>query len=239
MATILAIDTTSEHGSVALERDARLLECREIHAQQSFSRVIFDEVTALLARHNVRLPDIDVYAAASGPGSFTGVRVGLAAAKGLAAAHGRLVAPVSNLEATALMAGGGARILIPLLDARRGELYACAYERAESPEGVVLRPLMEEVVRRPAALEERLHGLNLPPAETVLCGPDVERLAITGFERRVTGRALAPAVAELARQAHRAGRALAPEIAEANYVRRSDAEIFNKPVPATGEPGEK
>lgn len=235
---ILAIDTTTEHGSLALQRGEQLLECHEVQAHQAFSKVLFAEMRALLERHRVALHQVDLFAAAAGPGSFTGVRVGLTAAKGLAAVQGKGVAPVSNLAATAAMAPPGPRILVPLLDARRGELYAGVYERGDinDPNGS-LRLLMEEMVARPLDLAEQLARLNLPPAETAFCGPEVERLsvlwsggadALAGFSRLVTGQALAAAVARLAWAAYRRGQVATPEAADANYVRRSDAEIFQK-----------
>ncbi len=231
---ILAVDTTSANGSLALLRDAELLECREVQAAQSFSGVLFGEIEALLGRHLVALPEVDVYAAASGPGSFTGVRVGLTAAKGLAVAHGKRVVAVSNLAATAWLAceTAGAslpRLLIPVLDARRSEVYAGVYERVTGalPSGP-LRLIMPEVVIAPAALEERLAGLRLPPDDTAFCGPDVERLQLAHFRRLATGRALAGAVARLAWHAHQVGASLPPEEADANYVRGSDAKMPGK-----------
>lgn len=223
---ILAIDTTTEYGSLALQRGEDLLECQEVHAQQAFSRVLFGEISALLERHGLWLEDVELFAAAAGPGSFTGVRVGLTAAKGLAVVKGKRVVPVSNLAATAALAPPGPRILIPVLDARRGELYAGVYERAEGGKPLPLRPLMEEIVVGPAALEERLAGLSLPLADTAFCGPEVGRLPLAHFARLETGRALAAAVARLARFAYQSGQAATPEAAAANYVRRSDAEIF-------------
>lgn len=240
---VLAIDTTTEHGSLALQRGEQLLECREVHAHQAFSRVVFAEIRALLERHQTSLREVDLFAAASGPGSFTGVRVGLTAAKGLAAVHGKKVAPVSNLAATASLAPAGPRILIPLLDARRGELFAAVFERAE-PEDAhsPLRPLAEELVARPPALAEQLATLRLPPQDTAFCGPEVARLselvsggqsALARFARVVTGPALAAAVARLALVAYSGGQVLTAEAADANYVRRSDAEIF-QPNPTKG-----
>jgi tRNA threonylcarbamoyladenosine biosynthesis protein TsaB len=230
---ILAVDTTSAHGSLALLQGRQLLECLEVEAPQSFSRVLFGEIESLLERHNLTLPEIDLYAAAAGPGSFTGVRVGLTAAKGLAVAHGKRVAPVSNLAATALLACELAeaslpRLLIPVLDARRGELYAGVYERvSDAPPAMPLRLVMQEVVGPAAALQERLAGLPLALDDAAFCGPDVERLPLAHFRRLTTGRALAGAVALLAWHAHQAGASLVPEEADANYVRRSDAEIFS------------
>ena len=241
---VVAIDTTTEHGSLALQRGQQLLECRSVHAREAFSRVVFQEIRALLERNQVGLAEVDLFAAAAGPGSFTGVRVGLTAAKGLAAVAGKPVAAVSNLEATAALAAPGPRVLIPLLDARRGELFAGVYERTDpvSPDGA-LRRLAGEIVARPGALEEWLAGLKLPASEAAFCGPDVERLfalfsacqgAAAHFACLVTGRALAAAVARLGYVAYCNGQVLTAEDADANYVRRADAEVLrsssrNKP----------
>ena len=221
---ILAMDTSGEHGSLALQRDEQLLECHELRAPQGFSNVLFGEICALLARHRASLEEVEVYAVAAGPGSFTGVRVGLTAAKGLAVARGKGVAPVSTLAATAVLAPPGPRILIPVLDARRGELYAGVYQREP------LRPMLPETVARPAELEQRLAALNLSVRETAFCGPDLAKLPLTCFPRLPTGRALAGAVAHLAWEAYRNGRLATAETADANYVRRSDAEIFSRPT---------
>ena len=114
---ILAIDTTSEFGSLALARDADILEVVSLHSREGFGHLIFQQIVALLERHGLKLGDINGYAAASGPGSFTGVRVGLTADKGLAEAHGKQVVPVSNLLALAY--AGERDLRATVLDARR------------------------------------------------------------------------------------------------------------------------
>ena len=86
---ILALDTTGEYGSLALLEDERVLEEVLLHSPEGFGHILFSELEALLSRHNVGFNGIDVFASASGPGSFTGVRVGLTAVKGLAEATGR------------------------------------------------------------------------------------------------------------------------------------------------------
>src|SRR5712692_10509918 len=124
--TVLTIDTTSEFGSLALARDAEMMEAVSLHSREGFGHLIFQEIVALLGRRGLKLPDIEGYAAASGPGSFTGVRVGLTAAKGLAEAHGKRVVPVSNLLALAY--GGRGELRAVLVDARRGEIYGAVYD---------------------------------------------------------------------------------------------------------------
>jgi tRNA threonylcarbamoyladenosine biosynthesis protein TsaB len=236
---ILALDTTQEHGSLALERGEELLECREVSAPQAFSRVVFDEIVRLLSAHGASIPDVEVYGVAAGPGSFTGVRVGLAAAKGLAQVHGKRIVPVSNLAAIASLAWmrpeTTARVLVPVLDARRKEVYAGVYEQV-SPErqaGMPLPPrpraLCQDMVIAPGRLEERLAGMNLPAGPIAFCGPDIEKFELKAFPLVVTPRAIAGAIARLALAAWQAGEAQPPGAVDANYVRRSDAEIFSKP----------
>ena len=127
---LLAIDTTSEFGSLALflggANDGQVVEEVALHSPDGYAHVMFPEIEALLSRHNLKITDIEGFAAAAGPGSFTGVRVGLTAAKGLAEATGRKVVAVSNLQA---IASFGTRALrAPVIDARRGDIFGAVYD---------------------------------------------------------------------------------------------------------------
>jgi tRNA threonylcarbamoyladenosine biosynthesis protein TsaB len=192
---ILALDTTGEHGSIALVEGGAVLEEVAIESPDGFAHVVFGEIEALLARHHLTLEEIDVFAAAAGPGSFTGVRVGLSAAKGLAEATGRKVAAVSNLRAVASLGTGALRAAV--IDARRGEIYGGVYNRA-------LNPVCEEVV-----MPREQWLATLPPDAEIVEGDH---------------RPLAAAIGRIA--------ALHPELSrdpaeiDANYVRRSDAELL-------------
>ena len=105
---VLALDTTTRGGSVAVARDARVLDLLEGDpARPHAERVPADLVTSL-ERAGASLADVDVFAVAVGPGSFTGLRIGIAAIQGCAFAAGRPVVGVSALEALALAAAGGA-----------------------------------------------------------------------------------------------------------------------------------
>lgn len=115
---ILALDTTSEQGSLALLQGEQVLEERVLLAPDGFGHILFGEIEAMLARHGFRVAGVDLFAAAAGPGSFTGVRVGLTAVKGLAEACGKPAVAVSNLRALKAMG------VEPVIDARRGEVYA-------------------------------------------------------------------------------------------------------------------
>jgi tRNA threonylcarbamoyladenosine biosynthesis protein TsaB len=218
---ILALDTTSEFGSLALAEADGVREVLPVHSKEGFGHVIFGPIVSLLERHGLKLEDIEGYAAASGPGSFTGVRVGLTIAKGLAEANGRKVVPVSNL--LALAAAGEGDLRVPVIDARRGEVYGAVYDAD-------LRPVVEEIV----APWQTLLAM-LPERDVVFVSADFQPfragLAGTRYEsaRVITApRALAGPVALVALRAFAAGRALLPEQVDANYVRRSDAELLWK-----------
>jgi tRNA threonylcarbamoyladenosine biosynthesis protein TsaB len=210
---VLAIDTTGDVGSIALAGEGGLIEEVVLDSPDGFAHVLFNEIELLLERHSLNFWEIAAFASASGPGSFTGLRVGLTAAKGLAEATGRKVIAVSNLQALAWYGSRPLRAVV--LDARRGEVYGGVYNAA-------LQLVQEEVVAKlpvwlaclpQGELEIVTHGfplgLGTPPivqAPRALAG-SIGRIA---FERLLTGAALDPA-----------------EI-DANYVRRSDAELLWK-----------
>jgi tRNA threonylcarbamoyladenosine biosynthesis protein TsaB len=214
---ILSIDTTSEFGSIALRDTDRILEEVPLHSPDGFGHILFQRIEQLLARHNVSIDQIDCFAAASGPGSFTGVRVGLAAVKGLAEATGKRVVAISNLRALAFF--GTARLRATVLDARRGEVYGSVYnDRLE-----IVAP--EVVMRFPAWLATLPHDTfefiasdffpfrgSVDPNIPVITAP----------------RSLAAAVANIACIDYGQDRASDPGAIDANYVRRSDAELFWK-----------
>jgi tRNA threonylcarbamoyladenosine biosynthesis protein TsaB len=198
-ARLLAIDTTSESGSLALIEGARVVEEVALHAPEGFAHVIFGEIAALLSRHGLALDEIDCFASASGPGSFTGVRVGLTAVKGLAAATGRRVVAVSNLEALASLGKRAWRA--PVIDARRGEVYGAVYD-AES------RCIQREVVMK---YDDWVRTL-----------PEGDLEIVRG------GMPLGGAIGKIAAAKFASGLGVDPAEIDANYVRRSDAELFWK-----------
>jgi tRNA threonylcarbamoyladenosine biosynthesis protein TsaB len=206
---LLAIDTTREFGSLALARGEAVIEELSLHEPSGFAHVLYSHLDALLRRNQIRLDAIDCFAAASGPGSFTGVRVGLACIKGLAEALGKPAFAVSSLQA--LSCFGAAPLRAPLLDARRGELYGAVYDEAATL-------VMPEVV---AKLDAWLP--TLPPAvEFVALAP------ISDLRSTLAPAAQAGAIARLAARRFFRGEASDPALLDANYVRRSDAELFWK-----------
>ena len=212
---ILAIDTTSEYGSLALARGEQVIDVVSIHSREGFGHLVFQQILGLLERHALSLADIEGYAAASGPGSFTGVRIGLTAAKGLAEAHGKRVVAVSNLKALAYAGEGEQRA--PVIDARRGEVYGAVYDAG-------LRVVVDEVVAPWARFLEMIGDRHVTFVAT-------DATPFEGAHVVVVGRALAGAVAGVASRVFAEGKALLPEEVDANYVRRSDAELMWKEGP--------
>jgi tRNA threonylcarbamoyladenosine biosynthesis protein TsaB len=198
---ILSIDTTSESGSIALTEANIVIEELALHAPEGFGHVLFGHIQHLLDRNGTTVHQLECFAAASGPGSFTGVRVGLAAVKGLAEATGKRVVAVSNLRALAFF--GSAPLRATVIDARRGEVYAAVYNSR-------LELVMPEVVVK---LDTWLPAL---PA-------GYELISTVGAPR-----ALAAAIGHIAWDEFTAGRSSDPAGIDANYVRRSDAELFWK-----------
>jgi len=194
---LLAIDTTSEFASIALAEGGRVLEEVAMESPDGFAHVMFPDIERLLERHGLKITDVDGFAAAAGPGSFTGVRVGLTAAKGLAEATGRKVAAVSNLQAVASFGTGALRV--PMIDARRGDIFGAVYDA----------------------------DLRLAGSEVVMKMDDFLRTVPAGAEViSEIPKMLAGAIARIAEKRFEAGLGQDPAEIDANYVRRSDAELM-------------
>ncbi len=207
---ILALDTTGDPGSIALVEDGRIVEEVTMTSPDGMAHVLFGEISTLLARHRVAIGQIDLFASASGPGSFTGVRVGLAAAKGLAEATGRKVLAVSNLQALAWF--GSLPLRATVIDARRGEIFGAVYDAN-------LELVSDEVVTK---LDPWLAALPPGDLEFITAGFPLD----VPQPVRIAPLALAGAIGRIA--AGRAHLAQDPAAIDANYVRRSDAELMWK-----------
>jgi tRNA threonylcarbamoyladenosine biosynthesis protein TsaB len=219
--TILALDTTSEFGSLALRMNGETIAQVALHSTEGFAHVIFQAIQQLLGDADKSLDQIDCFAAASGPGSFTGVRVGLSAVKGLAEAMGKPAVGVSNLRAMSSFGNLAHRAVV--LDARRGEVFAAIYNAQ-------LEIVVPEAVLKFSAW---LDTLSLPSYEFIWISGAPFRSALEGtrFAQMPfveVPRSLAAAVARCAEIDGQSGKWLDPAALDANYVRRSDAELFWK-----------
>ncbi len=123
---ILALDTSSDLASVALRKNGLTLHEEAIATTDGQSHLIFQMIQTVLDNAGIAVSEIDCFASALGPGSFTGIRICLAAAKGLAHAMNKPAAGISNLRALATF--GTAALRNPILDARRGQIYTALYK---------------------------------------------------------------------------------------------------------------
>lgn len=124
---LLSIDTSGPACSAALLADDRLLGEIVINSALTHSETIMPAVDELLSRENLTCADVDLFAVAAGPGSFTGVRIGVCAAKGMAHATGKPCARVNSLDALAAGLPFVPGVVCPILDARREQVYCAAY----------------------------------------------------------------------------------------------------------------
>ncbi len=226
---ILAIDTAGSNGSIALlqcgagalARGDQVLELVPL-AGRTYSAQLMPQISALLQRHNLDKRSIDAYAAASGPGSFTGLRVGLSTVKALAEISRKPIAAVSLLEALAWTSGVEGQV-IAALDAMRGEAYVGEYEIRAGALPKLVREVLMPVQEFAGELQVSEHLPVITPDESVASVLRERHQAVDLVPRPqsdVIGRLGALKIA--------AGQVTSPEALDANYIRRSDAEIFSK-----------
>jgi len=214
---LLAIETSTEACSVALVHGQEVIARSEL-APRRHAELALPMADALLAEAGLGRHALDAIAVGRGPGAFTGVRLGVALAQGMALALDRPVVPVSSLAALALEAPEDEAAILAVIDARMGEIYAACYRR-DGNGGLVA--LDEERVCAPEALV-----LPQAPAWNVVGSgwttyADVLRGRLTGELVRAEGERYPQArhVAELAVREYAAGRAVSAELALPVYLR--------------------
>ncbi len=224
---LIALETATPAGSVALLDGERLVE-RDFDPR---GQGAVAALAHLLAEEGARPPEIEGFGVSIGPGSFTGVRIGVSVAQGFCRATEARAVPVGTLEGLAWAGrdsdwGVPGMLLLPSVDARRGEVYAALY-RAEAAGREPARLWGPEVVSS-EALAGLLAGLAVDDSEGVLLGDGAARLAPL-FPARwaapaALSRARAANVARVAAAKLAAGEWVPPEKLLPEYVRKSDAE---------------
>lgn len=221
---ILGLDTSGKSGGVTLAEGDRsrfhVIVSSPI-AGGTFSAQLVPTVAALLSSSGYAAGDLEGFAAASGPGSFTGLRVGLSAVKGLAEILHRPIATVSLLQALTF-GGGRAGKIGAALDAGRSEVFYGLYVVNDDSATAVYEKLLSR-----QEFHDRLHedGLDL----LLACDTSVLELAsAAGANAQLVERPGSEMIARIGLRKLLAGQTISIESLDANYLRRSDAEIFFK-----------
>lgn len=217
---LLATDTSGKHGSIALAQcegaQCAILEVAPLTGG-TFSAQLVPQIAALLHKHGFTQRDIDAFAVASGPGSFTGLRVGLAAIKALAEVLERPIAAVSLLEAIAHASPSQGDILAAL-DAGRNEVYLGEY-RVKQRTPQLHR---EWLASREQCFEAAAKMLLVTPESTI-----AEEARSRGLRVEQVQHPGSDAIASIGWRKIQSSETVTPSDLEANYIRRSDAEIFS------------
>jgi tRNA threonylcarbamoyladenosine biosynthesis protein TsaB len=233
---LLALDTCDARGSIALLRDGETLGESAHPASEDYSSWLIPVVDQLLSEHNLSHSKLEGYVAASGPGSFTGVRVGLTTAKAWAEVYSKPIFPVSRLTVLANLAPSQSQYAAAFIDAQRKQLFGGLYQRSAGQWSL----LGDESVIDPKEFFEHslatarnaaLSWLTLDP-ELLTNNPIWQAHAARDTSIVTVNPPLASAIgryaiADLLRSGTDA------LVLDANYVRRSDAEIFGKKAAGT------
>jgi tRNA threonylcarbamoyladenosine biosynthesis protein TsaB len=232
---ILAIDTSTRTGSAAILRDSEVMAEVSGYEEAPYSSRLFRDIALLQHRANCRMDEIEVFAVAAGPGSFTGLRVGLTAVKAWAEVHRKPIAAISGLEAIAAQAlvngppsVSNAQFIAPFLDARRGQLFGAIYRRMPgnsmglalaSDESILSLDEFLDLVKGKSPDSVQLASPTpdlIPPTRLSEVLPDARIVQVSA--------ALAPAIGRIGFERAKRGALVDAIGLDANYVRRSDAE---------------
>src|SRR4029077_6465934 len=227
---LLALDTCDARGSVAILRDESVLHAEPHTTAEDYSSWLLPAVTRVLTAAGLALRDIDLYAVAAGPGSFTGVRVGLTTVKAWSEVYGRRIAAVSRLEAIASESQAASAYVAAFIDARRDQVFAALYRR----QAASLERVDEEMVIAPDkflewcsahARSEKIAWVSTDPNCLTQAQLWTSRFAVSAPVKEVSP-LLPPRIGQIGYSLALQNRLTDALSLDANYVRRSDAEIL-------------
>ncbi len=223
--TVLAIDTSSSVAAVAVSRDGVLLGEYTLNNGLTHSQRLLPMVDELLKSLNMTIKDIDAFACSTGPGSFTGLRIGIASVKGFAFAGNKPCVSVSGLEAMAYNHIHTDYIICPLMDARAGQVYNAAYRRYRGKLKMIIPP-------RAVEIETVIRELSETGKTVLFLGdgvkPNLEIIKTLG-EKAVIGEfnnnmQRAATIALIAEEKIKKSEIVSGQELEAEYLRKSQAE---------------
>lgn len=229
---ILAIDTSESRGSVCLLKGAAIASSRSHETNADYSEWLLPAVEQVLRTAGVPMDAVDLFAVATGPGSFTGLRVGLTTVKAWAEVYGKPLIGISRLEAIAHSRLTEHAFIAASYDAQRGQVFGALYHLQASR----LHGLEDEMVISPAGFLDWV-ALHVGEGRVSWASLDPELLtSLSAWQKRIENgdsmtrcsSEVAPSIARLAAERAQTGNFSDPLELDANYVRRSDAEIFWK-----------
>ena len=229
---VLAIDTCDSRGSVAVLREAAVLKVLAHESEEDYSSWLLPAVGECLKASGLRMQEVDAYAAAAGPGSFTGVRVGLTSVKAWAEVYGKPIVAVSRLEALAVEAPGETAWVAAFFNAQRSQVFGAIYRRngtrlERSGDEMVIAPGEFVEAAAETARGERISWVSTD-AECVVSEGAWKAREMRGERVESVSSVRAPMIGLLGLAALAEGRFTDALALDANYVRRPDAEIFWK-----------
>ena len=227
---VLAIDTCEVRGGVSILSDETVIHTIVHRTVEEYSSWLLPAVDALLRAGTKTMRDVDLYAVSAGPGSFTGVRIGLTTVKAWSEVFGRPIAAVSRLEVLAAESPCDALYTVSFVNAQRGQIFGAVYKRS----GDVLNLLGQEMVAAPEdfiawvaeqAGTERVAWVSTDPS--IVAEQPAWKIRMARAEEILSVPCvLAPMIGRRGFQKALQGNVLDALSLDANYVRRSDAEIF-------------
>lgn len=221
---ILSVDTALRSCRVVLGRGGDILAAKVVDDEITHSSHVLMAIDAVLVNSGVKLEDVEGFGITTGPGSFTGLRIGMSTVKGLALAYGKPVAGLSVLEILAYQANGGSRPLTVVIDGSKREVFTRTYLKQND----LLQPLSDYANLSYQAAAESL------PENCVLTGNGVPLIEPYFVPEQKAGYEIAPAsawqittatLARLAFAKFKTGEVLDGGAVVPNYIRKSDAEI--------------
>jgi tRNA threonylcarbamoyladenosine biosynthesis protein TsaB len=219
---IVSVDTSGRKGSIALCRgngdSFEVLQLISLE-HRTYSAQLLPRLAEALQQNGMNKTEVDGFVVVSGPGSFTGLRVGLSTVKGLCEVLRKPLATISTLEALVLTHGGPGESAVAVLDAGRGEIYVGEYRLASGNATLIGEYIakLEEFVTRPSA-----EG-NLLTADTTIA----EALRAANSQVTLVAPVDAGDIGRIGLRKLVAGETADPASIDVNYIRRSDAELFS------------
>jgi tRNA threonylcarbamoyladenosine biosynthesis protein TsaB len=229
----LVLDTADARGSVALAKEGVALSLESHTNEEDYSSWLLPAVDRVLAASSLTLSELDGYAVCSGPGSFTGLRVGLTTVKAWAEIHSKPIAAVSRLEALAWCELPVPRQFVAVcIDARRNQCFAALYKPSEETFGIIGEESVGDLADFMARVAELTGGQSVvwrtPDPAMIESAPGWQSLQAQAHYLEPVNPPFAGFLAQAAYRKFCEGKTTDGLSLDATYVRRSDAELYWK-----------